>query len=209
MIGEVIPFRDGGKGLPDKTGILLSERGVDGKKLKRKGRWRKGKIGCLRRNAERSPKPPRPTALSPGPLSHRESFAHERIASASLRLRIRASPPSEALTRRAVEPRFSSSRLFPWPSALSFGPLSHRESFAHERIASASLRLRIRASPPSGALTRRAVEPRFSSSRAFPWLTALHSALFRTAKVLLTRGFEPPRVSPCAPEAHASASSAT
>ncbi len=28
-------------------------------------------------------------------------------------------------------------------------------------------------------------------------------------RAVLTRGFEPPRVSPCAPEAHASASSAT
>lgn len=31
----------------------------------------------------------------------------------------------------------------------------------------------------------------------------------RKIHVVLTRGFEPPRVSPCAPEAHASASSAT
>ena len=40
-------------------------------------------------------------------------------------------------------------------------------------------------------------------------VTKIFTSVKRRILVVLTRGFEPPRVSPCAPEAHASASFAT
>jgi hypothetical protein len=41
------------------------------------------------------------------------------------------------------------------------------------------------------------------------WLSLKSDVRELEIRAVLTRGFEPPRVAPCAPEAHASASSAT